>query len=169
MPEWFGAVDSPNVRARFVTENYVDAAASRAEGKEVLGKRVLCLIQPLGSTDIAPRKCVGPEGEALINRFPEAWAAFQGEEIEEVDGYPMADLPAVSPERAALLRSSGILTVEQMATVDESVLIRLGFGARDLQKASQDFLVAREAEQKAAEKPKRRGRPPKVAAESVAE
>ncbi len=32
MSEWFGAVDSPNVRGRFVTESYVDAAASRAEG-----------------------------------------------------------------------------------------------------------------------------------------
>ncbi len=128
----------------------------------MLAQRVLCLIQPLGATDIAPRKVTGLEGEELIKRFPDAWAAYQGEEVEAIDGYPIADLPTVSPERASLLRSSGIATVEQMASVDESVLIRLGFGARDLQKLAKDFLLAREAEQKAAEKPKRRGRPPKA-------
>lgn len=166
MTEWFNASDSPNVQGRFVTETFIDAATSRAAGKQVDAERTLCLIRVVGSNDIVPAKVRGADGEALIKRFPDAWAAFQGNDVDVEDGFPIEELPTVSQERGLMLRNSGVRTIEQMAEVDESVVNRLGFGARDLQRAANDFLLARQVEADPP-KPKRRGRPPKIKQEAA--
>lgn len=168
---YFPATDDPNLRGKFVSEEYIDPAESKRLNKPVTKTRTILLIRAVGGHDTVARK-VRPnaEGEELIRRFPEAWAAFEGKQVNVQHGTPLEDLPGMTSERAAMLRNAGVSSIEYAAEMDESVINRLGMGARDLVRTAQMFVKARDADERAAEQPKRRrGRPPKVNLSETAE
>lgn len=75
-----------------------------------------------------------------IRRFPLAWDAFlKGEDLRP-DGTPLEDCEAVPKSRVAALKAASIKTVEELASIPDRALQRIGMDARALQKAAQDYL-----------------------------
>lgn len=67
----------------------------------------------------------------------EAWK--RGQEIP-VEGTAIREWPVVSPSQVRMLQSVNILTVEDLATVTDSTLEKMGIGARALQNKALTWL-----------------------------
>lgn len=75
-----------------------------------------------------------------IRRFPMAWDAFlKGEDLRP-DGTPLEDCEAIPKSRVAALKAASIKTVEELASIPDRALQRIGMDARALQKAAADYL-----------------------------
>lgn len=137
--------------------------------------------------DIMPKEDRNDEHVlALWNAVEPAYSEWKkGNEIPET-GMALGAWPALTPEQAAVFRSAGVLTVEDVAAMTETTMGRVRLpdvrGWRDL---AHTFLNSRDASEAAeamarkdaemaelraefeamkamlAEQPKRRGRPPK--------
>lgn len=73
-------------------------------------------------------------------RFPRQWAAFQANQAQIPDGYPVSMLFSNQPDRVDHCRSIGIHTVEQLAALSEQGMAKLGMGARDLKEQAEVYL-----------------------------
>lgn len=75
-----------------------------------------------------------------IRRFPLAWDAFlKGEDLRP-EGTPIEDCPAVPKSRVAALKAASIKTVEELASIPDRALQRIGMDARALQTAALAWL-----------------------------
>lgn len=100
--------------------------------------------------------------------FKQYWEAFKANNADCVTGTPLRFLPGVGPADVDNFKAVGILSVEDMATLQESALDKIR-GSRTLKARAQAWLAAIEAAKpdqshlapKNAEI-KRKGRPPKV-------
>ena len=61
-----------------------------------------------------------PEDEI---EYPKAWAAFKAGDFEMTDGTPIKVLPGIGPSQAIELQSLGILSVEEMAELDDGQVL----------------------------------------------
>lgn len=159
MGDWFPASDDPKLMGRFVDHPIINKKESENKGEPVYSSVPILQLRPKGSKDIATKRMKPETGEELIARFPQSWAAYQGE-VVAVDGQPLMELPGLSPEKAAAWSIVGVRTIEDLASAEDAELTRLGFGARDHQKNAQNLLAAKETPQK-----RKRGRPRKELAE----
>ncbi len=134
--------------------------------------------------------------EADKTRWPRQWEKFQQNSESPPEGTPLDQWPALSVSQIAELRALNILTIEALANLSDIGLQRIGPGARNFQRRAKAFLrtakddgYVYEMMQKiddltarlevlegenaelraAAPPPKRRGRPPKVRDDELAE
>jgi len=131
--KWHPTEDSDQVVCRFAVEPRLDVVASREANDEVYKDVTVCHMKVAGSQDTICHRMDGDRAEEIIKRCLTAWRAFQGE-AEPVDGTPLEQLKGMPPEKAAAWRLQGIHTVEQVAELSDSVLDRLGMGARSWQR-----------------------------------
>lgn len=149
--KFYPAAKEKAVVGRFEHFEKVDIQKSLEEDEEITRKIVVLRTKIAGSVDVSVVP-VKPHNQAdLKRRFPDAWDAFQGQEIEVV-GTPISELEGINPDKAQVYMLNGIQTIEQMADAGDHVVEQLGFGARKLRLKAQEQLT--EPEQPA---PRRKG------------
>jgi len=81
-----------------------------------------------------------PDRPSDPERFPNAWARFQiGEQLGN-DGTSLADWGELAKGDIRRLELNGVMSVRQLATVPDSLIDGLGFGARMLRDKARAYL-----------------------------
>lgn len=180
----------------FETRPVEDRNATEREGRRIYNDVDFVLIRPPGGKDevihIAQEWLKNKRRDALAGRFDLEWVELyekaysrwkQGQEMP-VSGTPLKMCPSFSPAEVENCVSLNIRTLEELATLSEEGIGRLGMGGRLLKERAINLLKAAEnggkaamqiealqvenaelrarleALEEAASKP-RRGRPPK--------
>ena len=158
MRDWFPAIDGPNVVGRFEYQEMLDLVKSREEDREVMRKEIVLREKRKAGGDETVRRLKPGNQAAFKKRFPEAWAAFEGEHVQ-ITGTPLGALD-INADREKVFNLQGIYSVEDIANASDAVVANCGFGAMRLRTMAQELLA------EAAKPAKRqRGRPKKVVAE----
>lgn len=129
---WFPEVNSGGlVVGRFrYNESLPDVAASKAADKEIKRKLIVLESKAVASSDVSVQ-IVKPHNEREFRtRFPDAWRAFQGEEVK-ISGTPLKEMGIFSDDQILFLQLNGILSIEQLAALDDAKCGHLGFGWRN--------------------------------------
>lgn len=112
-------------------------AASELEGREVWEERDYVYVQQPG--DLSPvRREVQPGDN---RRWPNQWQAYQEGRKDVPAGTPISILFPASPSMAKNLESLGIFTIEQLAEVPDSSLVRIPFGG-ELKEKAKKYIAA---------------------------
>lgn len=138
--QWFPAKGEKGVVGRFEHYNErPDIKKSKAADEFIPLPMVVCRMKVVGDPDesVVPLKAFNKV--TLIERFPDAWAAFQGEEVE-VDGTPLTEL-GLSESKILDFRLNGASTVEQVADLSDAQCEAIGFGTRKLREAAQQLMA----------------------------
>ncbi|MFO1183594.1 MAG: hypothetical protein U1E56_02250 [Bauldia sp.] len=127
---WYPAVESNQVVGRFEWYDKLHIADSIAADEKRYTKIIVLRHKVVGTHEenVTPLK---PHNEqALRERFPEAWTAFQGE-VPPIKGTPLTKLD-LSSDRVDAFKIHGILTLEQLAGLSDAQCQAVGFGTRKL-------------------------------------
>lgn len=85
-----------------------------------------------------------PKKDSDEKDYPEAWAKFiNGEDI--ATGTPLKSLPNMGPSMILNLNSQGIMSIEDLAALNDSVVIGIS-GMVDLRKRAQAYMAAMEVD-----------------------
>jgi hypothetical protein len=87
----------------------------------------------------------------LTIAYPRAWAAFQNNSPEYIDGTQLEVLPGIGKSAARNLQNDGIMTVEELAGLPDSVVINKS-GMLELRNKAQAYMNVIEPEKAQAEK-----------------
>lgn len=77
--------------------------------------------------------------------WPKAWAAFEENSPEMTTGNPLSVLPGIGPSQALNFQAMGILSVEDLAELDDAGIMNIN-GGRTLQNRAKAWLAALSAE-----------------------
>ncbi len=75
------------------------------------------------------------------NEYPDAWEEFETGQKPLMSGHPLNELPNISPSVEMNLNTTGIKTIEDLAELDDSVVIGEQ-GMVELRKKAQAYLAA---------------------------
>lgn len=78
--------------------------------------------------------------EEYKRRYPKQWAAFQNQEQQVQEGFPITEWPILTKSEALNLKASGIHTVEQLASIPDTAL-GVMLGARSYRDKAQATLA----------------------------
>lgn len=137
--QFFPAAKEQGVVGRFEHFDKLDVKKSKEADEEVYRQIVVLRTKVAGSHDVSVVPVKPHNQGELKRRFPDAWNAFQGEEVE-LDGTPIHKLKGITPEKAEAYMLQGIQTIEQMAEAGDNIVEILGFGARKLRERAQEQL-----------------------------
>ena len=131
-----------------------DREASMKAGVYTAKDIDLVLITPHGSKDrierVAEEWLQSQEQAAREDRIPAEWpAAFRrryeawvkDEELPE-DGIALKNWPVLSPSQLDTLLKLGYRTVEDVSSMNEEGIARMGMGGRNLKRLAEDFLAS---------------------------
>lgn len=160
-------MQNPEERPAYVTFEYrpvEDRAASILSGHYVAKDVAFVTITRPGSRDsverVADEWFIQLEADAKNQRIPAHWlegyrAIFnawkKGEELPP-NGTPIKTWPALSPAQQKTIISAGILTIEDLASLSDSEISRLGTGGTSLKLKAQSWLDASKDQGKLAER-----------------
>lgn len=138
----------------FERKGQEDRAASLAQGRYMEKSVDYVIITPQGSKDRIPREVQSwfqhLEQQAREERIPKEWpaqyrAAYEawkkGEEIP-LNGTPIKGWPVLAPALQANVISANILTVEDLAQINDEGAKRIGMGAIELRDKAIAWLKA---------------------------
>lgn len=80
--------------------------------------------------------------EHYKQRYPQAWARFQNGQREVVEGMPLKDWPQVRSAQVKEAEYFGVRTVEQLASISDGNLQKMGMGWMELRRKAQTYLSA---------------------------
>jgi len=166
--------------ARFYVHPQLQGDESEKHGRDVYKDVIYVEIFIKGNKNTSFSRPMKPEDQVL---YPRGWASFKEQDIELSDGTPITVLPGMSPSASIELRSQGVNTVEDLAELNDSVVLG-NPGMVTLRKRAIAYLAACNVEKEddleteespvdveamskdpdAIPAPKRRGRPRKTAA-----
>jgi hypothetical protein len=128
----------------FERKGVEDRAASLAQGRYMEKNIDFAIITPIGSKDRIPREVNDwfktLDQQAREERIPKEWptqyrAAYEawkrGEEIP-LQGTPVKGWAVLSPAQQANVISANVLTVEDLAQINDEGIKRIGMGALEL-------------------------------------
>lgn len=131
--EWFQSDDGP-----------YDVEASKAADKKV-PLRIITLRARTANSDGDQVIPVKPFNQAqLVARFPEAWRAFNGEQIDP--GGTSLDELGLNPQQRLNLQMFGIHNVDMLASLSDQGCGALGFGWRKIRDEAKGLLEAKKDE-----------------------
>lgn len=121
---------------------------SKAEGRPIFEDREYVRIRFPGDNK---KEHVAPASEihyapghrrqmTYADRFHEVYDAFQKGRADFVSGTPLAQVAFLTEAQRAELKSQHIVTVEQLAGLQDRIIGRLGMGWREKVTAAQDFM-----------------------------
>lgn len=111
---------------------------SHKQGREVYKDVLYIKIQIKGQKNqIRSRKAT----ELDQVEFPNAWAAFQRNEEDAVNGTPLSSIPGIGPSLAIEIRGLGITSVEDLAGLPDSAMDKF-MGARMFRERAKAYLAA---------------------------
>lgn len=140
---WYPSAESGGqVVGRFVYVKKLNIPES-LEADEHRYREIIALEhRAVGSLDVSVTPLKPHNEKELRVRFAQAWAAFQGEEVE-IDGTPLSELPFLSEDQILTLKIAGVHSVEQLAGLDDARCQNLGFGWRTNRGKTQEWLTER--------------------------
>lgn len=148
---------------RFEDRSVEDRDATIAQGRLMMKNETWALIHAIGSRDVVERQVEEWFGalRAQVQRkqYPAEWlAAFERKYSEHksgqepsVDGTHVREWASIDRATAQNLISASILTVEDVAAMNEEAMKRVGMNARTLKQKAQDWLKMADKRKGAAE------------------
>ena len=91
---------------------------------------------------------------ALPEAYPRAWKAYKSGSEDYMDGSPLDAIPGLGVSGKRNLQSEGIMTIEDLAALPDSIVDSKS-GMLELRKKAQAYLTAMEPEKVAAEEAER--------------
>lgn len=113
---------------------------SLEQDQPVYRKIVILEAKPVASVDVSTTPVKPHNERQLRNDYPEAWAAFQGED-PKIEGTPTTEAPFLDEDRIMFLKLNGVYVLEQLAMLSDARCQGLGFGWRTIRGKAQAFLV----------------------------
>lgn len=159
-------------RPPFVTfeeRSVEDRDATIAQGRIMMKSETWALIHAIGSRDVVERQVdewfVTLRSQVQRGQYPAEWlAAFEKKYAEHksgqepsVDGTHVREWAAINRATAQNLISAHILTVEDVAAMNEQAMKLVGMEARSLKQKAQDWLKMADKRKGAAELDQLRG------------
>lgn len=118
-----------NLNVSFYTESVLQQAESEKEGRPIYKDTPFVHIRfPGDRTREIQRKAT----QEYRDRFPRQWAAYQQKTAAVQEGTPLEEWGPMSKSQALNYKGLNIHTVEQLASVPDSVLHNLGHGSRTI-------------------------------------
>ena len=74
-------------------------------------------------------------------RFEGQWTAYQNNKTQELDGIPIETLPLIQPNEVSMCKHLKIYTIEHLANMVDSSIIKLGLNGRALVNRAKKFLA----------------------------
>lgn len=125
------------IHAIFEMVAVVNGVKSREAGREVCDDKPHVRIRVAGNDK---EEFFGPVREEHKKRFPEAWEAFQkGCEVAK-SGTPLERWGRVTPSLNRHLKNLNCYTVEDVASISDIGLQKIGPGGNELRREAQKFL-----------------------------
>lgn len=131
-----------------------DRDESVKAGRKVMKSVDIAYITPSGSKDRIPR-IVADWFRDLAQqvdeqRYPQAWLqhheanyeAWKKGQARVLNGTALATWPGIGPAQAQNCQAIGVLTVEDLASLNDEGIRRLGHGAQDLKMRARAFIEA---------------------------
>ena len=116
-----------------------DPKASAESGTPRFTEAEYVSIRTPGSRDVMERRVTDKDR----GRFPVQYARFKaGHSRDAIDGTPLDEWPQINMAQRAELKANNVFTVEQIATMPDGNVERLGMGARKLRDMAKAWLAA---------------------------
>lgn len=143
-------------RPRFYVQAIQNKAKSEAEGRPIFESKTFVELKHPGDRSwsfveeidgegmsLARREIAGEAvGENYALRFPKEYAAFKrGEERAQI-GTPLDEWSPLSRTRVAELKAMNIFTVEELSSVPDNMLQKMGMGSRAEREKAIRFIEA---------------------------
>ena len=143
--DFFPAKNEKGVKGRFENFKQLDVHASREADEEIYKTIITLRTIAVGSSDESVVPVREFNKHQLIDRFPEAWRAFNGEaDAMAAAGTPLTDID-MDENTIISMRLAAIRTVEDLAGVSDAG-VAAKFGWRTWRGKAQAFLKAKEDE-----------------------
>lgn len=148
---------------RFEDRSVEDREATIAQGRLMMKSETWAFIHAIGSRDVVEREVsewfLALRAQVQRRQYPAEWlAAFERKYAEHssgqepsVDGTHVRDWATIDRATAQNLISASILTVEDVAAMNEEAMKRVGMNARTLKQKAQDWLKMADKRKGAAE------------------
>ena len=85
-------------------------------------------------------RVVEPVNDGHKERWPEAWAAFEAGLAAPTSGTPLSEWPKVTRAQVENLAYLQIRTVEDLAGLNDNLVLNIGMGGRELRESARKFL-----------------------------
>lgn len=130
----------PGVYAKFHYQPVLDGAASRSAGRPVYQDRLYVEIAVAGQDKQMVNR---PAQDKDKVRFAHEWAAFERGEESKRTGTPLGQWPrlATSPALVKSLEAANIYTVEDVASLTDETIPKLGMGGYKLREEAQRYVA----------------------------
>lgn len=136
--KWYPASGENGVVGKFEYYPILDVKASREADEEITMDIIVCRMKAAGSVDESYVKVKPDNQQELVKRFPDAWLAFQGQDVK-IDGSPISVLGF--PEQVnVVMQLHGVLSVEQLAELTDIACQNIGFGTRKRRETAVEYL-----------------------------
>ena len=135
--------------ARFFTQRVENEAKSKEEGRTVYDDVEMVEFLIPGDDKLRPVNYAHEDaghGMTFAERYFEAYARFKNQDGSLRDGTPLESWADISPARAADLKRLNIFTVEDIASLPDTSLNRLGMGGRQLRSEAKAFLTDKKSD-----------------------
>lgn len=127
----------PSMVVMFFTKPVRNAVLSEQNGRPFFDDKIYVRIHPPGERlNIIEREAT--DGDK--RRFPMQWMQFKENAPQTADGTPVDMLFASKPSVAAMLKASGVHTVEQCAKLSAHAIETIGMGAQQWVNDAQRYL-----------------------------
>ena len=136
------SVREPGVHVVFEMYPVLHGLESKAAGREVYVDRPHARISVAGYDK---DEVFVPANAQIQARFPEEWEAFQKGAEEPATGTPVNRWPQLTVSQVKMLQNLNIRTVEDVATLSDISLQKIGQGGQKLRADAQKFLSLAQA------------------------
>lgn len=130
-----------NIFPMFFTKTVEDKAKTREAGRPMYKDVEYVEIRIAGDKNNLPVYKVGNQHR---QRWPDQYEAFKRNQEQPVEGTRIEEWPTISRARAMELKALRIFTVEALAEIPDTVIHRIGMGARELVAQAKAYLEAAE-------------------------
>lgn len=125
---FFPDVNGEAVEAYIYDESVLHPNKSKDEKEKVFEKRTYITIRIKGKSDVMTR----PLQKKDIERFPDAWRYYQGENVIIAKGTPVTEIEGIEIGVVAALKSRGIHYAEDLAKLEPEMVHGIRFGVAGL-------------------------------------
>lgn len=129
--------DDKKLVAQFFVEAVKNEFKSAQEGRAIFDEIVMIRILTPGSRDVMTNKA----NDQYKARFPRQWALFEQKRQQTVDGTPLEQVPFLTVGQIAELKALNVHTLEQLATLADTVAHKV-MGFQELKRKAAQFLEA---------------------------
>lgn len=132
--------EKDTARPKFYQDAVQNNAKSEKEGRPIFDEKEMVEVKIPGDKLFS---WVGEVEDRHRIRWPEQYAAFKRGEQRAASGTPLEQWPnpTLTKGRVLELKAANILSVEELASVPDNILPKLGMGARELREQARTWIA----------------------------